>query len=145
MHPEGHPNVDRSPESLEARLRALAAPSIPVDLEARLLAAIPSVMPKRRRRWPVWVGLVGALAAACLLAILAWPGFDGTNPGPRASPVESATPRPSVRTAPAFRPLDESTSIAALRGGAEPPTFTWPLPETSPLTVSTSIPADLLD
>ena len=35
------PNSGRSPESLEARLRALPQPPVPGDLEARILAAIP--------------------------------------------------------------------------------------------------------
>ena len=72
MHPQKRPGPDRSPEGLEARLRALPPPPVPAELEARLLAAIPA--PRRRR--PIWAGVVGVLAAACLLAALAWRGRD---------------------------------------------------------------------
>src|SRR5216683_5851927 len=75
-----HPKLDRSAESLEARLRALPPPPVPSDLEARLLAAIPASAPSavRRsqllpRRWLVWAGVGGALAAASLLVVLFWP------------------------------------------------------------------------
>jgi hypothetical protein len=142
MHPERRPNPDRSPESLEARLRALPPPPVPADLEARLLAAIPAEMP-RPRRWAFWVGVAGALAAACLLAVLAWPrrNYNNTTPGPdKSESAHQATPRPPDSAGIAVwlkaRPsLDE----------AEPPTFTWPLPETPAVGVSTSIPPDLLD
>ena len=42
MQFQRRPNSDRSPESLEARLRALPQPPIPSELEARILAAIPA-------------------------------------------------------------------------------------------------------
>src|SRR6516225_5095973 len=95
MHPERRPNPDRSSESLEARLRALPQPPIPDGLEARLLATIPAARPGRRR-WLVLVGVASALAAACLLAVLARPGRDGTNPVPSPPAKEIAkqgTPR----------------------------------------------------
>jgi hypothetical protein len=138
------PNPDESPEALEARLRALPRPPVPADLEARLLAAIPTETLVPPRRWAVWVGVAGALAAACLLAVLAWPRRDGKGPAPGPTPRESAhqaTPRPP----------DDSDDLAVWRearrvlDGAEPPTFTWPLEETLPIRVSTSLPPDLLD
>src|SRR5262249_55626403 len=140
MHSERRPNPDRSPEALEARLRALPQPPVPAGLEARLLAAIPAAPPAPRRRWAVWVGLAGALAAACLLAVLAWPRRDGRGPDPSA-PGPPVTPRPP----------DASDRLAAWRearrvlDGAEPSPFTWPLPETSPITAATAIPPDLLE
>src|SRR5260370_22901790 len=79
------PNSDQSLESLEARLRALPPPPVPGDLETRLLSAIPAEMPTweqgsgSRRRWMVWVGLAGALAAACWLIVLSWPRSDGSK------------------------------------------------------------------
>jgi len=79
MHPERRPNAGRSPESLEARLRALPQPPVPADLEARLLATIPAAILIPQRRWGVWVGALGALAAACLVVVLAWPGRDDKN------------------------------------------------------------------
>jgi hypothetical protein len=144
MHPERRPNPDGSSESLEARLRALPQPRVPADLEARLLATIPAEMPIPRRRWAAWVGAVGAVAAACSLAVLAWPRREGQNPVPNPPTIESAQ-----QVIP--RPPDDAASIApwlqARRDpdGAEMPPFTWPLAETSPMRVSTSIPPDLLD
>jgi hypothetical protein len=142
MHPERRPNPDRSAESLEARLRALPQPPIPGGLEARLLAAIP-LKRRSRRRWLVLVGVASALAAACLLAVFARPGRNGTNrvPGPPAEEIaEQGTPRLP----------DDSAGITAwsqtrrVLDGAEPPPFTWPLSETPPFT-ATSAPDDLLD
>src|SRR5438093_12334554 len=85
------------PESLEGRLRRLPPPPVPADLEARLLAAIPAGVSSRAEsgiasaprvlpaltqpgspgRWVRWAGGVSALAAACLLIVLAWPKGQG--------------------------------------------------------------------
>src|SRR6266536_5015387 len=146
MHPGRCPSQDGSPESLEARLRALPAPPVPAELEARRLVAIPASPhsplagegTKRGRRW---VGVVGVLAAACLLAVLAWLGRDATKPAPSPPTRES-----THQVAP--QPPDDVPRISALREArrasdeAEMPAFTWPLEETSPLTVLTSIPPD---
>ncbi len=166
MRPKRLPNRARSPESLEARLRALPQPSVPADLEARLLATIPAEMRIPRRRWAVWAGVAGPLAAACLLAVFAWPRGDGNRPVPRPGTGESPhpitvpspgtiasadAPGAGLTTPPALRPSDDSADIAAwaearrVLNGAEPATFTWPLKEKSPITASRSIPADLLD
>jgi hypothetical protein len=138
MHPEKRPNPDRSPEALEARLRALPQPAVPADLEARLLAAIPPQKPLPRWRSAVWVSVVGALAAACLLAVLGWQGRGGKAPVP--IPEKNEYVRKAIT-----RPQDDPAGIAAWLEGAETPTFTWPLEETSPTTASISIPPDLLD
>jgi len=144
MHHDRRPNPDRSLEALEARLRALPPPALPAALEARLLAAIPAEIPFTRRRWVVWVGVVGTLAAACLLAFLAWRGGNGkdTIPGPHLNEsTHKDTPGLS----------DDSDGTAALSeyhrvlDGGDMPAFTWPLEEMSPLTVLTSISPDLLD
>jgi hypothetical protein len=88
--------------------------------------------------------VAGALAAACLLALLAWPRRAGTGPAPGPAKGDSAhqvTPRPP----------DDSAGLAALvqarraLEGAELPPFTWPLEETAPVTVATAIPPDLLE
>jgi hypothetical protein len=100
--------------------------------------------PAARRRWSIWVGVVSALAAACLLAFLAWPRRDGKNPVPGPTTTEI------VRQVPP-QPPDDPARIAVWRddqrladeGGM--PTFHWPLPETSPVRVLTSIPPDLLN
>jgi hypothetical protein len=143
MRPEGRPNPDRSAEALAARLCALPRPPVPTDLEARLLANIRTELPIPRRRWGGWVGVAGALAAVCLLAVLTWLGRDGKDPVPAPGtnpPMHQVTPRPP----------DNSDRIAAWRetrrvlDGAEMAASTWPLQETSPIRVSTSIPPDLL-
>src|SRR5262249_48766114 len=134
----------RPREALAARLRALPQPPVPADLEARLLATIPAAMPGPRRRRAVWVGVGGALAAACLLAILAWSGHDREKPVPNPPTSASAFQAPS-------RPPDGSAGspdwLEARRNpdGPDMPPFTWPLEEKSAFKVSTSIPPDLLD
>jgi len=160
MRPERRPNPERSPDSLEARLRALPQPPVPADLEARLLATIAAEMPipqslpltpspwgrqsRGRRHKAVWVGVVGAIAAACLLAFLGWLRRDGKPQDPSPEKIEVA--HQDTPTAP-----DPSPSIAALLKArrdlekAETATFTWPLPEAAPIGVSTSIPSDLFD
>ena len=144
MNPERHPNPDQSLEALEARLRALPQPPIPADLEARLLATIPAERSIPRRRWGIRVGAIGALAAACLLVAIAWPRRDGENSIRGLKTIESA--HKVTRRLP-----DDSAPIASLRAArkvldeTEPPTFTWPLPEPSPIRFSSSIPPDLLD
>jgi len=166
MRPETPSNLGRLPESLEAKLRALPQPPVPADLEARLLATIPAEIPIPQRRWAVWAGVVGPLAAACLLAVFTGLQHDGKNPvpgpGTRKSthPVtvtrpgtsaSAAAPGPRLPTRPTLRQPDDDSGIAAwwaarrVLDGAELPAFTWPLQETSPIVVPTSIPADLLD
>jgi hypothetical protein len=129
MHLENRP----TPEALEARLRALPSPPVPGGLEARLLAGIPAEVPIARRRWPVWVGVGAAAAAACVLAVLAWLGHDKgiSLPDPQPSElVHKDTPRlPDEFVAP--------PEIV--------PTFHWPLEDTSPLTVSIAIPPELFE
>jgi hypothetical protein len=141
MPPERRPNPDRSAESLEARLRALPPPAVPAGLESRLLAAIPPARPIPRRRG-VWVSVIGAVAAACLLALLAGQGRDIRRqvPGPKREITHQSTPRST-----------EDDRLAAWREnqrlgeGGESATFAWPLPETPPVGASNSIPSDLFD
>ncbi len=143
MHPERRPSPGRSPESLEARLRALPQPPVPEGLEARLLAAVPARVPTPRR-WAVRALVAGALAAACLLAALAWPRRDGQPPGPAPAKQEAArtvTPQP---------PQPPPGVAAWARAGRDPeraelPPFTWPLGEAPPATLAAAISPDLLE
>jgi hypothetical protein len=149
MQPQRRPNSDRSPESLEARLRSLPPPPIPSDLVARLLASIPAEMSSgarvsRPRSWAVWAGAAVALAAACLLAVL-WTRHEG--PRSRDQGIASVPQPSTLDSLPKVDSPATTPWLEARRGldGANMPTFTWPIQEKSPLMVSTSISADLLD
>jgi hypothetical protein len=133
MQPGRRMNPDQSLEALEARLRALPPPDVPADLESRLLAAIPVAVPMRRRHWPVWVA-VGAMAAACLLAVLIWPRRYNKPFTPIQGPPEIVEQKPP-----------NLANGRDFLGAPEMSTFTWPVNETIPLRASTSIPAYLLD
>lgn len=144
MQPEGCPNADRSLESLEARLRALPQPAIPANLEARLRAAVPSVLPVRWRHRAVWLGLVAGSAAACLLAVFALRERfrQESRPGPE--------PRISVQRV-QRGPREDSADVLVWREARrdldadEMPLFCWPLVETVPMGKTKAIPSDLLD
>jgi len=118
---------------------------VPSDLETRLLAAIPPEMPRlavtsRFRRPVVWAGAAVGLAAACVLAVLIWPEPPSKISSPRlvVNPEKKQQSVGSIKISPwveARRSLDE----------AERPMFTWPIQEKTPLMVSITIPADLLE
>jgi hypothetical protein len=99
---------------------------------------------RRPQRRAVKVAMAGALAAACLLAVFAWPGHDGVDPLP-PSPAGSLANQVRARS------QDDSARISGwletrrLLNGAEMAAFNWPLPETSPFDRSRSFPPDLLD
>jgi hypothetical protein len=151
------PNSDRSPESLESRLRALPPRPVPGDLEARLLAAIPAeesnAVPRwarasRPRRLAVWAGAAGAVAAACLLAVLLSPGPGSEMAVPNLA-VNSERSQPAHQVT-AQQPADFLSIMPWLEArrdldGAERPLFTWPIQEKSPLMVSSALRPDLLD
>jgi hypothetical protein len=143
MHRDQLPNPDRSPDDLEARLRSLPRPPVPADLEMRLLAAIPVGRAVRWRSWVFWGGPITAVAA-CVLVALAWREHDDRPPVPTPATSQSAhavTPHPR----------DDSTRSAAWRDTrrvleeAELTPFNWPIKETTPVMVSTTIPPDLFD
>ena len=84
MQPEEQVDFDGFPESLERRLRDLPKLAVPNDLEARLLAAIPTneliairnrmrASRANRRLMSAWVT---AFAAACLAMALLRPKFE---------------------------------------------------------------------
>jgi hypothetical protein len=144
MLPERRNNLQQSPESLEDRLRALPQPPVPDGLEARLLSGIPNQLLAPRRRWPIWVGVAGVLAAACLLVVLTWPRRDRKEPIP-------SVPRNEIVRGAVPRAPDDSDSLAAWReahrtlDGEQIPAFNWPLAETSSVTISTAISDDTLE
>ena len=125
----GDPTVEPRPEHV-------------ADLRALILDRLgpPRTDRPSRTRWLV----VSGLAAACLVAVLAWPRGDGKNPVPGFSGQPSSDPITP-------RPRQDPTGVAAwgnVRRGlnlSEMPAFSWPLQESSHLSRLTSIPADLLD
>jgi hypothetical protein len=144
MQHERRPNPDQSPESLEVRLRALPQPPVPASLEARLLAAVPTTRPIQPRRRLLWIGVVAALAAACLLVVLAWPRRHSTDSVPSVPASHSAQ-----QVVP--RQAEDSARVAQLpqirRVVEDPdlPAFNWPLEKASPGRVSTATLSDLLN
>jgi hypothetical protein len=140
MHPERRPNPDRSADPLADWLRALPPPPVPAELEARLLTSIPACRPAPRRRWAVWLGAAGVLAAACLLALL-WMRDAGPGTRDETAPPNLAVSRPSKESA------GVATWLASRRvpDEAATPSFTWPLGETSAIRLATAIPPNLLD
>jgi hypothetical protein len=102
--------------------------------------SLPELLGRRRRRWGVWGGAVVALAAACLLAILAWPWRDTKNPVP-SSPMRQTADHV------ALRPPDVSPGVTPLLQArrdleaVELPAFNWPLENS----LSTLTPLDVFD
>ena len=153
------------PESLEARLRRLPPPPVPADLESKLLAAIPvgvssgaasgvalapRVLPALTQpgspgRWVRWIGGVSALAAACLLIVLVWPKRDGQKPMPGPKVDRSVASGPANSVSP--QSSQDTPWLQARRApdDLKLAPFTWPIEETRPMTVASSIPGDLLD
>jgi hypothetical protein len=90
--------------------------------------------------------VVSGLAAACLVAVLTWPRGDGDLRPAGSGSSGRHSPDPI-----APRPRQDFAGIAAwgnVRRGldlSEMPGFSWPLQESSRLSVLTSIPPDLLD
>jgi hypothetical protein len=144
INTEGLPMPGPSPESLEARLRALPQPSAPEGLEARLLATVSTTMPTSRRRWSSLVLATGLAAAGCIVAVFVWHReFRQRSSGA----TQIATPAP-----PNLHPaVSRGTSLAALRGDpslideTSVPSFTWPLDERETPRGLSPIPASLLD
>lgn len=156
MKPDKQPISDHSPESLETRLRALPPLSVPSDLEARLLAAIPVAtisqapqpMPRSTRRQVAWVAVPIALAAICVLIVLVrtdrvdekMPGQVAVNvPNvPDVQNVQTDRTAKSLRITPRLesrRRLEESSRL----------NFAWPVDRQTPVMASMSIPRDLLE
>ncbi len=150
------PKSDRSLEGLEARLRGLAQPRIPGELEARILAAVPATLVvdkdeivrrtlRASRRWRMTV-LAGAsvAAAACFLAVRIWPEHEERHVAPALVADHGST---GSALQAASRPQSDMPWFKAREDlvDTEMPTFTWPVQEKSPLMVSTSLRPDLFD
>jgi hypothetical protein len=125
----GDPQVEPRPEHV-ADLRALILDR---------LGPLRTDRPSRTR----WLAVAG-LAAACLVAVFAWPRGDSNNAVPGFSGRPSSDPiTPRAR--------EDPTGVAAwgnVRRGlnlSEVPAFSWPLQESARLSRLTSIPPDLLD
>src|SRR5207249_4290972 len=108
MPSDKRPNPDRSPEALEAQLRALPQPPVPAHLEALLLATVPGAKPIAPGPRAVWATVLGVAAAACVMVVLARRPQHGKDH--RTIPVPGEATQQDVR-----RPAFESTSIAAWR------------------------------
>jgi hypothetical protein len=147
------PNSDPSVESLEARLRGLPPPSVPSDLQARLLEAIPSKMREitaTSRSWrpAIWSGAAIGLAAACVLAM-----FLFSDAGTWTTTSRTVVVSKSIGSSGLVRPEQSTDSFGAApwsearRGvdASEWRTFVWPIHEKTPLMVSLAIPPDLLE
>ena len=125
----GDPEVEPRPEHV-------------ADLRALIRDRLGPPRTERPSRTP-WL-VASGLAAACLVAVLAWPRGDGKNPVPGVSGLQSSDPI-------THRPGQDPTGLAAwgnVRRGlnlSEMPAFSWPLQESSCLSRLTSIPPDLLD
>src|SRR5437868_2773041 len=153
------PERSEKPDSLEARLRRLPPPAVPADLESRLIEAIsaqqsiehplqlsakPQAMSGWRRQWAWWAGAAAALAAACLLIVLFWPKGNHQKPDQKdngfANNGSSNTVRPQS-------PAEAIAPWSQARASDEPklPPFTWPVDETTHVTLANLIPSDLLD
>ena len=89
-------------------------------------SSLPEKLGRRRRHWAVRVVAAVALAAACLLAVRAWPWRDAKNPVP-------SPPRGRTADLVALRPSDVSHGVTRLietrrdLDSAEIPTFVWPV------------------
>lgn len=129
MRSEPTPNAGRSDDPLETRLRTLPPPAVPEDLEARLLAAIPTHV-TARPRWPTRLALIAASAAAVLLVVLRWP-----QPDDKKFVLKPVTNQPAL-----LSPDDWLESRHGLNQ-AEPRTFAWPLNNT----LTSAITPDLLE
>jgi hypothetical protein len=125
----GDPRVEPRPEHV-------------ADLGALILDRLgpPRTDRPSRTRWLV----VSGLAAACLLAVVAWPRGDGNGPvsdppGPQSSDQTALRSRQDPAGLAAWRNVRRSLDMS------EMPAFSWPVLGSSTRSASLSIPPDLLD
>ncbi len=153
MQPEEQVDFDGFPESLERRLRNLPKLSVPNDLEARLLSAIPCAdlisIPNSMRTSRLSRTLMSAgFAAACLVMVLLLPKLEdlvsmllvAVRPGQSGSDHNRLVERSDDTLQ-----IDTGFQDPRLIMSVETQSFTWPIHQKSPLMVSSKIPDDLLD
>jgi hypothetical protein len=108
------------------------------------LGGKPSVLAERfarpRRRWAAWSGSASALAAACLLVILAWPRRDTETQGP-SPPVRRGWTEVAHQSSRSSRDLSSLLEARRNLDESAMPGFVWPLENA----LSASTPLDLLD
>lgn len=133
MHEPKFSNYDGSLESLEASLRSLPQPSVPPDLEQRLLAAIPGTAMTPARSWPIAEVMALAIAAGVMMAVAYSLAVHGRDKD-RIANLKPAVDRVQVNTS----LVDGSDQAIARRtagsfaDGLGPPRFVWPLAGISP-------------
>ena len=91
---------------------------------------------RRRQRWAVWVGVAGGLAAACVIAVIAWQGRDVKDKAAIARTSEPDLRLPS-------HPPGDLISLAPRRDPdlIDLPVFAWPFENS----ISASSPLDRID
>jgi hypothetical protein len=121
------PENDETLEALARRLRRLPPPSVPTELEGRLLAAIPARRGGRRARSWLAAGVLLAPAACLLLAIHLPLGNVVEPPKVRiGAPVTAVVNGPPTLWTyeQALRRPDADASAVLDHAG---PAFTWPV------------------
>jgi hypothetical protein len=107
---------------------------------------------RRYRRSAILAGVIGVSAAACLVAVLAWPTSDIQNSKPsiQITSGKNGDRTPKTNVSSPFLSDGSARTNAWLEtrhvlDGVEQPAPPWPLQESSPLGARKSIPADLLN
>jgi hypothetical protein len=156
MQPEERSTSEPSLESLEDQLRHLPRPAVPIGLQGKLLAAIPSHVlspfPRShslRTRRLVLIALATAMTtAACWMLTTLWPRPKSDvvefNANVKVNEMVTSHDNSARPSTGAVRLVDLMINPRKLEG-AEQATFAWPVPATSRLMVSSTIPPDLLD
>jgi hypothetical protein len=129
--------MNEAHDPLEAELSQLQPQEISPDLRRRVAECLADrPHPRGRAIWRL--ALAAGLAAALLLSAHVWHGRKerkGAPPPESSELVHDSRPEASAQVKAWPRELDETL----------PPRFVWPLKETLPVGVSTSVPADLLE
>jgi hypothetical protein len=135
--------MSEAPDPLEEELSALRPEAVSPGFRRHIARRLAEVPPAPRPR--LWrLALAGGLAAACVLAALAWFNREGKPPGPGSGTGASAR---QVRPPAPNEPVRASEPAEARRAvdGVEMLTFRWPLPVTTPATPLASISPDLFE